>query len=288
MTLSDLEAARNAASGKLFRNRDDNQSQPKRRKVEVKPNSFQVQYTATDVRDVAAITSSLQGQVIVIEPGNDKSDLEKIVVRHGGTVEQHPRKRRTNVYVVTAGSVRSKAVIDQGYCDVVKADWLKDCALKFRHLRPSDMIFTTEATKDEFKRRQFDEYGDCDTEYATASSLKYSMGKVKVTGCQFSTDLELSDDYHLNMFRSVVAFVHDSLESHLIKMLIRFYGGRVKKFDEKGVNYVFTGSNDHVESYKEYRRQSLNQGQLFKILRYDFIFKCIAVKRLVNTSEFEL
>ena len=75
------------------------------------------------------------------------AELEAIVVKHGGTVEQNTAEGRTFCYVETGCRLKAKSVIKSAKFDVVKSQWLKDCQSKFRGFRPSDMLFVTEATK---------------------------------------------------------------------------------------------------------------------------------------------
>ena len=73
-------------------------SPSKRKKLDV-PSS----YKTADISDVVAASSALDGKVIVIEPTSNpkykdlKSKLEKIVVKHGGKIEQNVAPRPTIV-----------------------------------------------------------------------------------------------------------------------------------------------------------------------------------------------
>ena len=52
-----------------------------------------------DRSGIDELSDRLAGQVIVVEPGPDKSDLEKIALGHGATVEQNAVKGRTTKYI---------------------------------------------------------------------------------------------------------------------------------------------------------------------------------------------
>ena len=52
-----------------------------------------------DRSGIDELSERLAGQVIVVEPGPDKSDLEKIALGHGATVEQNAVKGRTTKYI---------------------------------------------------------------------------------------------------------------------------------------------------------------------------------------------
>ena len=73
--------------------------------------------------------------MIVVEPCSDvkiKQQLEKIIVKHGGTVEQNVRRGRTSIYVQTTGSLKAKNVVKQGIVDVVKSSWMLNFDQTFR------------------------------------------------------------------------------------------------------------------------------------------------------------
>ena len=107
MTVADLRGLCCQTSGKLFKqagqqaSADPSSTQPaaKRRRVAETQQQPRVKYAAVDSSQVAAVTASLAGQVVVVEPGPDKADLERIALRHGATVEQNPVKGRTSKYI---------------------------------------------------------------------------------------------------------------------------------------------------------------------------------------------
>ena len=55
-----------------------------------------------DRSGIDELSERLAGQVIVVEPGPDKSDLEKIALGHGATVEQNAVKGRTTKSIILA------------------------------------------------------------------------------------------------------------------------------------------------------------------------------------------
>lgn len=82
-------------------------------------------------------THDLKFKTIVIEPANAalKAQLEAIVVKLGGTVEQNCTYGKTYCYVETGFKVKAKNVAKSKKIDVVKSGWLLDCASKFRPYR---------------------------------------------------------------------------------------------------------------------------------------------------------
>ncbi len=87
-------------------------------------------YTQADYSLERIDTFHLKGHIVVVEPCLDlelKQRLERVVVRHGGKVEQNVRPGATSCYVQTEGALRAKVVVSRGVVDVVKASWLLDC-----------------------------------------------------------------------------------------------------------------------------------------------------------------
>ena len=111
MTVTDLRGLCCQTSGKLFKQAGqtsaeavDSQPVAKRRRVaEQQQQQPKVKYAAVDSSQVAAVTASLVGQVVVVEPGPDKAALERIALQHGATVEQNFVQGRTHKYVQVSG-----------------------------------------------------------------------------------------------------------------------------------------------------------------------------------------
>ena len=315
MTYEELLRAKNQSSGKLVKRSLDGVavagltqqladevgggggSRKKRRLVPKQPAAaLPVAQSAADTSDVIAVTSSLQGKVIVIEPSQNKAELERVVARHGGSVEQNAIQDHTDIYVVTVGKLRAKAVINQLLCDVVKADWLRDCAVKFRPLQPSDMLVTTEATASDFERRRFDKFGDCHIEDATESSLKFSMSQVtdptpSDVDVAYLRD-HFSREYNLGIFCGIVAHVDTRCRDHkLISLLVKFYGGQSRDDMESSdtLTHVLTSREDSVRLTElKAARRRCKHGNLFRILDADFVHRCVEEKRLLDQTDFEL
>ncbi|XP_059090430.1 DNA ligase 4-like [Tigriopus californicus] len=121
MTTHDLETIRREAQGKLSRRyveseASDEPSKKRRRKVTVGAASQSVglakAFGPTDLSTVMIESHNLKDQVIVIEPTNGvlKAQLEAIVVKHGGIVEQNPVEGRTFCYVETGMKMKAKSV----------------------------------------------------------------------------------------------------------------------------------------------------------------------------------
>ena len=71
-------------------------------------------------------THCLKGKVVVVEPGNVqmKLKLERLVVKHGGKVEQNVRPGHTSLYIETGMTIKARNVVDQQVVDVIRSSWL--------------------------------------------------------------------------------------------------------------------------------------------------------------------
>lgn len=143
-TLQEMQRLREIGDGKLFGgvhllNSDVETPRKKIKMAHNKP-TLGLAFRHQDYSNERIDTFHLKGKVVVVEPSRDvelKHKLERIVVKHGGTVEQNARPGRTFCYVQTAGTVKAHNVVEQGLVDVVKAAWLLDCEQTFR-----DIIFS--------------------------------------------------------------------------------------------------------------------------------------------------
>ena len=146
MTVTDLRGLCCQTSGKLFKQAgqtsaeavDSSQPAAKRRRVaEQQQQQPKVKYAAVDSSQVAAVTASLAGQVVVVEPGPDKADLERIALLHGATVEQNFVQGRTHKYVQV-----SRTIQRNNFMRLIVSLFVVDCGQtpcqvchRFRHLR---------------------------------------------------------------------------------------------------------------------------------------------------------
>ena len=144
-TLVEMQQLRTMGQGKLFNNRkrpesSSPSSSPSKRARQAASRSrpmLGAAYRAQDYSTEIIETFELKGKIVVVEPSRDvalKHRLEKVVVKHGGTVEQNARRGRTSCYIQTAGTIKAHNVVKEGAIDVVKASWLQDCSNKFRYV----------------------------------------------------------------------------------------------------------------------------------------------------------
>ena len=301
-------------------------SPSKRKKLDV-PSS----YKTADITDVVAASSALDGKVIVIEPTSNpkykdlKSKLEKIVVKHGGKIEQNVAPGKTYCYIETAGTARAKYIINSGMYDVVRSQWLIDCEHKFRLFGPADMIFATEATEQNLQESGlYDQFGDCYVERITKSSLHYALtNSAMKTSSKYEREnvsdkqitqqqiALLEDEYFpknwkYGLFRHVVAYFDKYQEFgdketefencnrlDLAELKLQFYGGTtvdvLKRNNESELTHVITSEGDvsRLDKIKEFRK-SLPQGRKFRIVCDKWVNDCLSEEKIVFETEYEM
>jgi len=323
MTLDELKQLSCPTTGKLFKqglsaehtqaaaaDHGNDPPKKKRRKIDVSINPTQpplvrVKYTAVDRSGIDELSERLAGQVIVVEPGPDKSDLEKIALGHGATVEQNAVKGRTTKYITTGGKLRSQAVIKSEMCDVLKQDWLWDCSQDYRDPRPSDMVFTTPATDALFRTRHYDAFDDSHVEDATLDSLKHSMRKVASMGqtavvtkeaiAEFAFENFTSPETgKLRMFHLVSAYFDPSVSipsKSLVSGLLKFYGGTIVESLQPGVTHVIASRgtpSERMTELKDIRKNAFPLTELFRIVDCDFVKRSVDCGERLDESDFEL
>ena len=287
-------------------------------------------YKTADITDVVAASNVLNGKVIVIEPTSNpkykdlKARLEKIVVKHGGIVEQNVAAGKTYCYIETAGTARAKYVINSGLYDVVRSQWLIDCEKNFRYFGPADMVFTTDATSQSFQDSGlFDEFGDSYVEITTKASLQYALRNSEINICSEKEESRVNDkfkkihfeiaqlendyfpsNWRYGLFRNIVVYIdkyrdigrkeseiQDYNCLNLAKLNVEFYGGRnVDELDgESEITHVITSSTDlsRLDEIKEIRRL-LPQGKKFRIVCDNWVHDCLDREQLVCESKYEL
>ena len=313
MSVKDLESIRSDSSGKLFKrqaegdveDQEGGSSQKKRRKnlAPSQKSGPEVKYRSAKEEKLETISHSLDGKVVVVEPSEDKGRLERIVLKHGGKVEQNVKEGVTHCFVQTQGKFKAKSVVRSERFDVVKADWLKDCEMAFRPFQPWDMVFTTPKTLEEFSKRDLDEFSDSYTENATEKSLKFSMGKtIEKNSMEFSMDrismanLEFEmQGYKMGLFRSMIVYLDNPKKEifnplNLLGKSIRFYGGEtVCDLDHDQLTHVVMIKEDlsRLEDIKKSRR-SRPQGKKFRILTSDYFEQCLKSCKILNSEDHEL
>ena len=323
MSVDDLETIKKESAGKLFKRhldeieddiKDSQGGSKKRQKRNLAPRQkrvLEIKNKAIDFKEVPAISQNLSGKVIVVEPsGNNlKATLERIIIKHCGTVEQNVKKGVTDYYIQTVGKFKAKSVIRSEAFDVINSDWLLDCEKKFRLFQPWDMIFTTHETLKEFEKRDTDQFMDPFSEYATEKSLKYAMAMctdkhlMKEPDRLMMANLEFEcfqPPYKLGLFRSLTVYIDQckvaidcksKLKFHpmnLTEKLIKFYGGTTTSdFRDEITHVVVHEDNSRVEELKELRR-STPHGRKFRIVRSQYFDSCLKNGRLLPCDEFEM
>ena len=124
----------------LSHNDDDaTTSAPPRKRVKLsaqrrRPNLGEA-FLHKDYANERVETHQLKDKVVVVEPCLDvalKHQCERIIVKHGGKIEQNVRHGITSFYVETAGTAKSANIVGEGRLDVVKSSWVLQCDQQFR------------------------------------------------------------------------------------------------------------------------------------------------------------
>ena len=136
-----------------------------------------------DFSNLAKLSQCLKDKVVVVEPGRKislKREVERLVSKHGGKVEQNVKAGRTDLYVETGLTVKGQGVVSRREVDVVRSSWLTDQAEleNIEQPRPHQYLVLTDNTLRGWVEKS-DAYLDPFTIPATRDSLQFSMEKVK-------------------------------------------------------------------------------------------------------------
>lgn len=234
------------------------------------------QFQPADTSNIKQETFILTDKVFCIVTGDgeqtSKQDLEKLVVKHGGTLVQNPGLKTWAVISHTADNLRVKNLVQQGLCgrpkcDILKASWLlKTIALGYLKLpEPIDILHSSFDTEQRLAITN-DAHGDSYTSPATVDSIKFTIQNWKDAreDDQVSQEetLELEElllegtKFH-NMFRPYLAYFDqfETLENsstrnssfwsmELVKLKFRLRGGKVSdKFEPEKIDLVIIDSD---------------------------------------------
>ena len=138
-------------------------------------------YRQQDPGQETLLSDCLKDKVVVVEPGRVsslKKEVERLVMKHGGVVEQNLRSR-TALYVETGLTLKGRGVLQRGEVDVVRSSWLTGQAKQENIAMPlpHQYLHMTETTRQAW-RRETDAYLDPLTVPATRESLQFSMDQV--------------------------------------------------------------------------------------------------------------
>ena len=187
-SLNEVKNIQEMKGGKLFSNgqldvgQDGNTRKRSSRRAELG-----AIFRQEDLSHETMVSHGLKDKVVVVEPGRNirlKKLVEKLVVKHGGLVEQNVMVGRTSLYVETGMTVKGQGEVKRGVVDVVRSSWLTEQAEleNIEQPRPHQYVSMTETTR-MFWREKIDQYLDPFTIPATRDSLQFSMEKVE--NCQY-------------------------------------------------------------------------------------------------------
>jgi len=263
-------------------------------------------------------THCLKGKVVVVEPGNIqmKSKLEKLVVKHGGKVEQNVRPGHTTHYIETGMTIKAKNVVNQQVVDVIRSDWLlgEEKTGRVKPPQPHQLVWSTEVTAAYWKER-CDQFEDPYTMMATRDSLKHSMDKVEELSLAFSVsqaekvEIEAEagmSDMKTNLFRNIVFYfpkfeedVCDDDGPSLTEIQAKFYGGLVEKELSDAVTHVVIDTSEHLsdtgksknilDDLKQSRKERLRKGEkLFHIVSEKWVEESVGMNKVLVEGGFLL
>ena len=250
------------------------------------------------------ISDSLKGKVVVVEPGHleKKQRIEKLVMRHGGKVEQNVKEGKTDLYVELGMTVKGKNVVASKNVDVVTSSWALDQDdLDTRSMMmplPHQYIWWTEKTARDWTDRS-DRFLDPLTVPATRDSLKFSTDKVEEMGradqlsqsAKASFESELDITY--NVFREMTFYFDAKLsvisetECKLAKGEVKFCGGLVNDDLDLMVSHVVVqdtrNPGEHIRSARKRRLEE--DRKLFHVVTMSWIHECVHGGKITSESD---
>ena len=274
-----------------------------------------------DLSQVESVSNCLKDKVVVVEPGRAlslKKEVERLVVKHGGLVEQNVSKTgRTDLYVETGLTLKGQGVVRAGQVDVVRSSWLTDQAglENIEQPRPHQYIAMTDNTATSW-REKTDQYLDPLTIPATRDSLQFSMQKVEnclFTFLHFTSQVhELKDDVILderqkadfesendltdmktNLFRGLVFHFPPSGQPglttslELLKLRVKLQGGGVRSVLDSRVTHVLT--DQPSQDIRQVRRDRINRGEtLFHLASTSWLQDCLTEQTLLGVGKYLL
>lgn len=181
-SLVEVRTIQQMKGGKLYSSRQlEGQGENPRKRSRRRAELGQI-YRQQDLSHETMLSHSLKDKVVVVEPGrlpSLKREVERLVMKHGGLVEQNLRAGRTSLYVETGLTVKGRGVLQRGEVDIVRSSWLTGQAEleKIEMPRPHQYLHMTEPTLQSW-RKETDQYLDPLTIPATRESLQFSMEQV--------------------------------------------------------------------------------------------------------------
>ena len=278
-----------------------------------------------DLSQVSQVSQCLKDKVVVVEPGRLirlKKEVEQLVAKHGGRVEQNVKVGRTDLYVETGLTVKGRGVVERQEVDVVRSSWLtgqKELE-NIEEPRPHQYVLMTEKTRRSWRERT-DQYLDPHTIPATRDSLQFSMEKVRtvvilevvipsvlqvqelhddlVLDERQKADLECENDLtdlKTALFRGLVFHFPPSHQPglarsrDLLKLRVKLLGGGVSSVLDGGVTHVLMDLTDlGTEDIRQVRRERINRGEtLFHLASISWLQDCLAAQTLLGVGNYLL
>ncbi|KAL0480389.1 DNA ligase [Acrasis kona] len=214
----------------------------------------------TDTSNIKKEGKAFVGKEFVVLSGdaeNTKEQLERLIVKHGGTKVQNPSER---TWLIVAHEVTLKVInlveavksgkSRYGDKDVVHCSWIVDSAKqdKALPLHPRYMVHTSKITNDRFLL-EMDKYQDSYQEESTLISIKKSFENVLKIEKDLIKPLTIDQINVVNQkyklgpnsclfLRGCVFYFDDQLEDEMLCLKIKLYGGTISNANNNQVTHV--------------------------------------------------
>ncbi|XP_006814572.1 DNA ligase 4-like, partial [Saccoglossus kowalevskii] len=305
MTLDEMQSLRQQAGGKLAIRHTgiEDTGEPSKKKARrvIRPSrviGIASQFRGADVSNVKQVSEMFGGNefcVVNVPKGHTKTDVEKKIVEHGGSIVQNPGPE---TYCVLADKIttRVRNIFSRDIYDVVAVTWLFDC-LKKGHLLPwlpSHMLHESPDTASEFAL-EFDRHGDSYTEDVNREKLEEVFNKIEAQGniakmtSEDIAEIEFNyfpNDSPLGIFRLCKVYLDKyavlsqpitkikdcSLE--LVELELRFHGARVSPKLDETVTHVICDASD-LSRLKDINEMNRGRNKKFHTLSVQWVQDCL-------------
>ncbi|XP_068249304.1 DNA ligase 4 [Palaemon carinicauda] len=291
LTTKELNELEKEASGKLATKHyiDSSDEPAAKRKTPSKGDhpSLPSHFRPADLTKVVKKADVLAGKEICVMGGDEnmtKHQVEKLIVEHGGSLTQHPKKD-TFCVVADTFSVRVNNYVKSH--NIVRPSWIELCIKRssLMPFGPLDVLSLVDGKRDTIKEL-FDEYGDSYTDPVDERTLKRIMENMKEKSWKklspqemHQLDQELCDPGDINgLFRLTAAYFYDGDSNDLPTLAFRLHGGTPERNLSKASHVIITrrcGSEP---------RPSELVGQ--HLVTSDWIYDCIEKGKLLEERHY--
>lgn len=291
LTTKELNELEKEASGKLATKHyiDAGDEPAAKRKTPSKADhpSLPSHFRPADLTKVVKKADVLAGKEICVMGGDEsltKQQIEKLIVEHGGSLTQHPKKD-TFCIVSDTFSVRVNNYVKSH--NIVRPSWIELCVKRsaLMPFGPLDVLSLLDGKRDSMKEL-FDEFGDSYTDPLDERMLKKIMSNMKEKSWKklspqemYELDQELCEPGNINgLFRIIAAHFYDCDCNDLPALAFRLHGGTPERDLSKASHVIITNSD------KLKFRPSELAGQ--HLVTCDWIYDCIDKRKLLEERHY--